>query len=389
MTKENARPDAAAGNNLPCTGTEEFIVGGAVRDLLLGRTPRETDVAFTGTVEGFICRNPSARKAGNDFPICILGGVEFAPLRDGNIFTDLLKRDFTMNALALEQTGRIFAHPHAFEDLRNKVIRTASTTSLHDDPVRVFRAARFAATFADFTIHEDTLGQMRAVAAEGRLLSATPERVCGEILKALETPAPGQFLRVLAQGQCLSPWFAELAGADTIPAGPLPYHRENVLEHTAQVMDRCAGNPAAAYMALCHDLGKMLTPADMLPRHHGHDATGEEAATRLGIRLKLPGKLIRAGALAARHHMKGANYKALRPGTRVDMLSALGSSQLPAFAALVLADSGEAVTRRMEHDMKTILAVRLPDHLHNLGPESGARLRELRCAALLRHDQIA
>lgn len=386
MTKKNARPAEAAGNNAPCTGTEEFIVGGAVRDLLLGRTPRETDIAFSGSVEGFICRNPSARKAGNDFPICILGGVEFAPLRGGSIFSDLLERDFTMNALALDETGRIFAHPYAFEDIRNRVIRTAGENALHNDPVRAFRAARFAATFADFDIHEETLRQMRSVASEKRLLSATPERVCGELLKALETPSPGRFLRVLAQGKCLAPWFAELEGADTIPAGPLPYHRESVLEHTAQVMDRCAGNATAVYMALCHDLGKMLTPADMLPRHHGHDIMGEGAAIRLGARLKLPNRLIRAGALAARHHMKGATYADLRPGTRVDLLSSLGSSLLPAFAVLVQADCGEDIMRRMESDMEAILAVRLPDHLHNLGPESGARLRELRCAALLGPD---
>ncbi len=362
---------------------EEYIVGGAVRDLLLGRPPREYDIAFTGTVEGFICRNPSARKAGNDFSICILDGREYAPLRGKSIHEDLALRDFTINALALDYSGRIYAHPDALNDLQSRCMRPAGPTALADDPVRVFRAARFAATLPDFSLHSETVDQMRRVAASGVLASVTPERVAGELLKALKTPAPGNFLRVLDAGNCLAPWFGEFAGASDIPAGPLPYHAESVLEHVAQVMDRCAGDADAVYMALCHDVGKTVSPPEQLPHHYRHEHRGEAMAEQLGARLKLSVRLVRAGAVAARQHMKGGTYPALRRGTRVDLLMTLNRhSLLLPFARLVQADSGVDHGERMRGELDAILRVALPDALRNLGPESGRRLRELRCAVL-------
>ncbi len=363
--------------------TEEFIMGGAVRDLLLGRTPRETDIAFQGTVEGFICRNPKARKAGNDFPICILNGIEYAPLRGETIFEDLALRDFTINAVALDSRGRMYLHPLALADLSYRLIRPAGPTALQDDPARVFRAARFAATFPDFHVHAETCAQMRIVARLGLLDSLTPERVAGELAKALATPAPGQFLRVLAQGNCLEPWFTELQGTVSIPAGPLPYHTESVLEHTATVMDRCAGNPVAVYMALCHDLGKGETPPHLLPHHHGHEQRGERTADRLATRLRLSTHLLRAGTAAARHHMKGGQYASLRHGTRVDMLMHLHTHALiDPFCRFVQADSGKDISVRVAQELACILATQLPENLRNLGPKSGALLRERRCAAL-------
>lgn len=367
------------------TEMEEFIVGGAVRDLLLGYSPREIDYTFTDTVEGFICRNPSARKAGNDFSICILNGREYAPLRGKNIHEDLLLRDFTINSLALDYSGRIFAHPLAFADLRNKTIRPASVTALKDDPIRAFRAARFAARLEGFSIHQETISQMRHIASSALLDSVTPERVAGELCKTMRSAHPGTFLRVLEKGGCLAPWFAELASASTIPAGPLPYHSESVLEHTAQVMDKCAGDPVAVYMALCHDLGKTSTPAENLPHHYKHELRGEGTATALGKRLKLSNKLIRAGAVAARQHMKGGLYPSLRVGTRVDMLMELNKhSLLEPFCTLIRADSGEDFSEIINRERDVVLRVVLPDSLRNLGEESGIRLRELRCEALAR-----
>ncbi|GFM33856.1 hypothetical protein [Desulfovibrio subterraneus] len=369
------------------TGMEEYLVGGAVRDLLLGRTPHEFDYAFADTVEGFICRNPSARKAGNDFSICILNGLEHAPLRGNNIHEDLQLRDFTINAVALDQNGRLYAHPQAFADLRNRTLRPTNATSLKNDPIRAFRAARFAADFTDFTLHPELLVQMQEIASSGVLGLMTPERVAGELIKAMRTPQPGRFLRELHRGGCLGPWFRELENADNIPAGPLPYHRESVLEHTAQVMDKCAGDPTAVYMALCHDLGKTLTPEDVLPHHYKHEHRGEELARVLGMRLKLSNRLMRAGMVAARQHMKGGTYLSLRAGTRVDLLMEINKhSLLEPFCRLVLADSGIDLLERMREDRDTILRVVLPDELRNRGPESGIRLREMRCAALAGHQ---
>jgi len=198
---------------------------------------------------------------------------------------------------------------------------------------------------------------------------------------------PGRFLRVLGRAGCLAPWLAELAGAHAVPAGPAPYHAENLLAHTAEVMDRLAallpGNETAAWMGLCHDLGKAATPAEEYPRHHGHAERGGPMAQALGERLALPGALIRAGVLAAERHMVAGAYGRLRPGTRVDLLDRLQKEGvLREMFALVVADNGSDHLARAEAELATMLAVRLPPGLRGLGPESGAALRTLRAQRL-------
>ncbi|BFR48489.1 HD domain-containing protein [Nitratidesulfovibrio sp. HK-II] len=453
-----------------------YLVGGAVRDLLLGGMPREHDVAFEGDAACFVRQNPGARKVGRDIDVYLLGGVEHLPLR-GTLDEDLAARDFTVNAMALTETGMLHAHPQALADLAARVLRPASPTALADSPVRVFRAARFAARFPEFSVHPETLAQMREVAASGALDSLPAEQVCRETLKALATPCPGRYLKVLHAGGCLSPWFAELAGADGVPAGPVRYHTESVLDHVARVMDiaaalaehrppgegggapqphGAANGPApdtwnspemsgmqpprpelVAWMALCHDLGKVTTGADVLPHHYGHEDRGAPLARALGARLAMPVRFIEAGDMAARLHMRLARYAELRPGTRVDLLLAMHlRGLLPAMRLLVLADgtgkgmdtgpdcaqrqpddaivtasspaSGtgdalapydppripdacmsrlEALRRRTESELATLLAVKLPPEFRNQGASSGAHLRELRSMALARLDE--
>lgn len=464
-----------------------YLVGGAVRDLLLGVMPREHDVAFEGGAACFVRQNPGARKVGRDIDVYLLDGVEHLPLR-GTLDEDLAARDFTVNAMALTETGMLHAHPQALADLAARVLRPASPTALADSPVRVFRAARFAARFPEFSVHPETLGQMREVAASGALDSLPAEQVCRETLKALATPCPGRYLKVLHAGGCLLPWFAELAGADGVPAGPVRYHTGSVLDHVARVMDMAAAlaanepgggcaapqAPGAAHspapdtwdspempgmhpprlelvtwMALCHDLGKVTTGADVLPHHYGHEDRGAPLARALGARLAMPVRFIEAGDMAARLHMRLARYAELRPGTRVDLLLAMHlRGLLPAMRLLVLADgtgkgmdtgpdcalrqpddapgmatrgepaaaavtasppaSGtgdtlapygppripeaclsrlEALRRRTESELATLLAVKLSPEFRNLGAASGAHLRELRSMALARLDE--
>ncbi len=216
-----------------------YLVGGAVRDLLLGRHVREHDVAFEGDAACFVRQNPRARKVGRDVDVYLVDGVEHMPLR-GTLDEDLAARDFTVNALAMTEAGLVHAHPQALQDLAHRVLRPASPTALADSPVRAFRAARFAAQFPDFSVHPETLDQMRAVAASGALDALPAEQVCRETLKALAAPCPGRYLKVLHAGDCLLPWFSELAGADAVPAGPARYHAGSVLDHVARVMDMAA-----------------------------------------------------------------------------------------------------------------------------------------------------
>ena len=369
-----------------------YTAGGAVRDFLLGRPVRDLDLLFDGPEADFIQANPQARKVRDlPCPIYLLGGYEYTPLRGGSFAADMLRRDFTCNALALAEDGRLFAHPQAMADLLDRVIRPASPESLTDDPVRLFRAARLHASLAGFSLHPECLAAMRDPAVS--LHGIAPEQVGRETQKACATAKPGDFLRDLAEAGRLSPWFAELEGTPGIPAGPPKYHNASVLEHTARVMDAtallCRGDSEetrtlAVWSALCHDLGKATTPPEILPHHYEHEVRGITAAATLADRLRLPNRMRTAGIKAARLHMKAGVYPTLRAGTRVDLLMEAHAADLvrPLFLT-AQADSGRTdLLEAAERDLAVILAVHLPPERRNQGAASGAWLRELRCTTL-------
>ncbi|MEW5772057.1 MAG: HD domain-containing protein [Thermodesulfobacteriota bacterium] len=377
-----------------------LLVGGAVRDLLLGSPAAERDfLVLDAAPEEFTARFPTAKLVGKAFPVYILAGEEYAFPRSEGLTGDLLARDFTINALALDLPGYpaipdradpalLHApHPDSLADLAGRVLRPASKTALADDPLRVFRASRFLARFPDFSPHPSLAGAMGEAARAGLLAGLAGERVGMEARKALRSPAPGRFLRMLDEAGCLMPWFAELVGASSIPAGPPPHHSSSVLEHTAQVMDRLAAlapaNELAGWMALAHDLGKVLTPQEEWPRHLGHEERGQAAAEALGRRLALPERLAQAGRQAARLHMRAMRYPELRPGSRVDLLAAAQAAAVTReLFLLAQADHGSDHWPAASADLAAMLSVRLPADARDQGPESGRRLRELRAQAL-------
>ncbi|MBU1001313.1 MAG: HD domain-containing protein [Proteobacteria bacterium] len=390
------------------------LVGGAVRDILLGRDAQDFDYLVLGATPGqFLERFPTAQQVGKAFPVYLVDGDEYAFPRVGtcpscccafgdkdllnDLAADLQSRDLTINALALplpnhpalpsraEAWDLAVGTPRSMDDLRGRILRPVGATSLAEDPLRVFRAARFCAQFPDFTVHDDLKRAMGAVVSQGLTASLSPERVGAELRKVLGAPKPGHFLRLLAQTDTLAPWFAELDGTATIPAGPQPHHAEgeSVLEHTAQLMDQLAPDELCCWMALTHDLGKGATPPEQHPSHHGHDCLGAPLARRLGERLALPVRFIRAGELAARWHTTAAHYLELRPGTRVDLLTTLHAQRLTnELFRLVRADTGDDFSQQVQRDLAVMLEVHLPPEWQNRGQESGERLRELRCQAL-------
>lgn len=387
-----------------------YLAGGAVRNLLLGEEPADTDFAFSGTEEEFIALNPGARKLG-DGPAYFLNGSEYSPLRGGNLAEDLYARDFTVNSFLMESNGVVHMHPKALSDLRGRILAPAASSSLADDPLRVFRAARFCAVFPDFTPSAECLEQMREAAGRESFRGIAAERVGRECVKALMGRRPGNFLRLLSITGALDYWFKELAGAEGIPAGPVEFHKTDVLEHIAQVMDKTEqefetwksspqntgkspgrdyGKIAweirllAAWMSLCHDLGKTDTPEDILPHHYQHEVRGMRAASGLARRLRLADRLRKAGILAAKLHMKAGIYPGLRPATRVDLIMEAHSARLltPLFL-LAQADSGNnTLLAQAARDLQLILGVRLPAKWQNKGKDSGKILRELRCQKL-------
>ncbi|SBV94075.1 conserved hypothetical protein [uncultured delta proteobacterium] len=359
--------------------------------MLLGRSPTEFDIVFDGSPEETARFHENAPKVGKTAVTYIIDGRDHVPLL-GTIAEDLLARDCTINALLLDENGMLHALPTTFSDLRDGIIRHASPTAFLRDPVRVFRAARFAAALPGFSIAPETTDRMREAAGHEHFRTVAAERVGKECMKAMAGHAPGNFIRALAAADALVPWFSPLETGNAIPAGPAKYHDDkSVLEHTTKVMDAIAAMPLpekdralAVWMGLCHDLGKVTTPPETLPRHIGHELRGEALAGELARRLRLPGLWEKAGRLAASLHMKAGQYAVLRPGTKVDLLHALAASRLAApFTALVAADSGDGSLREtMTRDMQTILAVTLPEEWRDKGPKSAAELRRLRVRVL-------
>ncbi|GAU08190.1 tRNA nucleotidyltransferase [Desulfoplanes formicivorans] len=344
-------------------------------------------VVIGGTREQLLRRYPHAKPVGKKIAVYYVHGDEYTLSTAKTIEEDLETRDLTINALAMDEDGRIIAHPSALEHLRAKLLYPVADDNFFVDPARVYRAARFAACLPDFSVHPHLLAVMRRVAAKGACRHLPAERVGKELMKSLAGSEPARFVTICRQGGALKGWFEELEQAAQVPAGPVPYHDETLLEHLCQVMDRLAGDSVRVWMGLCHDLGKIMTPQDVRPAHHGHDRAGVDIVRKLGKRLRLPSGLVRAGMAASRWHMTLARYDILRPGTRVDLLTSVGSRELLGnLCALVVADGGIDMTDRVLHDFRIIHNIHLPATWQGRGPRSGEQLRILRAQALVQHS---
>ena len=278
-------------------GGTAYIVGGAVRDKIMGRIPHDHDVMVVGVdVSAFEQIFPSAKMTGNAFPVyrVDIGGEEvevafarkeekieaghsgFRMVFDPSVSLeeDLIRRDTTMNSLAQEiLTGAVVDLFGGSEDIHNKVIKAVSSHFV-EDAVRVLRVARQAAQFG-FAVDAETIELMRSCRDE--LAIEPKERVFGEMVKALATTRPSVFFRVLRECDCLSVAFPEI-DALIGQTQPAQWHPEgDAFEHSMQVLDRVASKTidiVVRFAALYHDIGKGLTPAELLPKHNGHDKAG-------------------------------------------------------------------------------------------------------------------
>ncbi len=362
-----------------------YRVGGAIRDELLGRPRADLDFVVLHCSGQDFCRAfPEAKRVGRqNRAVYHVRGAEFTLSAAPDIQSDLARRDLTINALAQNQNGDLFALDQSWEDLKSRVLRQVKDDNFFQDPVRIFRAARLAADLPDFTVARELMALLIRVGQTRALYGLAPERVGREVLKACAAPNPGRFLRILDQTGTLSPWFRELARAGSIPAGPGHVHEHSLLEHTACVMDLLAGKPLQVWMGLCHDLGKSLTREADLPHHFGHDRAGARLAEVLGDRLRLPREYQRAGHTAARWHMVAGQYDRLRPGTRVDLLMNLKACpKVKDLFSLVKADQGADHLSQAVRDLQIVRSVKLPPEHRGLGRRSGSLLRNLQAQAL-------
>ena len=320
-----------------------YLVGGAVRDRLLGRPHQERDFVVVGATPDELLAL-GYRPVGKDFPVFLHPdtGEQYALARterktgpgyygfatrfspDVTLEDDLARRDLTVNAMAQSTSGEIIDPYGGLRDLEARMLRHVSPAFV-EDPLRVLRVARFAARFAPlgFTVAPETLGLMRAIVASGELGALVPERVWVETERALGEAWPVTYFEVLHACGALAAVFPEVAALFGVPQ-PEKWHPEvDTGVHTLQVLEVAAGlspDTTVRFAALVHDVGKGLTPRSQWPRHIGHEEAGVQLIERLAARLRIPNEHRELAVLVARHHARVHRVGEQRPGTVLELL---------------------------------------------------------------------
>ena len=299
-----------------------YCVGGAVRDQLLGLPVQDHDWVVVGsTPEDMVAQG--FQPVGKDFPVFLhpqtheeyaLARTERKTARGHKGFAvyaapgvtleqDLLRRDFTVNAIAQDADGNLIDPHNGIADLRAGILRHVSA-AFSEDPVRILRAARFAARFG-FAIAPETLELMRGMVNNGEVDALVAERVWQELARGLLEKKPSRFFETLRSCGALAKILPELDALFGVPQ-PEKYHPEiDCGIHALLVVDDAARHDYALkvrFAALTHDLGKGSTPKDILPRHIGHELRSVELLKKLSRRLRVPGECSDLALLAARYH---------------------------------------------------------------------------------------
>lgn len=334
-------------NKIKDNGGTLYLVGGAVRDKLLGNEIHDEDYCVTGiTATQFKALFPESFLRGKDFEVFDIYGTEFAMARRErktgtghkefeittspqiSIEEDLARRDITINSIAQEVlTGKIIDPFNGQKDLENRIIR-ATTLAFKEDPLRVYRVARFAAKL-NFSVDDNTLEMMNSLKEE--LSTLSKERVFVEFEKALKTDKPSIFFNVLKKANVLEVHFKEIY--DLIGAlQPEKYHPEgDAYVHTMMVLDYCATmteNVEIRFSALVHDLGKGLTPKEEYPHHYNHEINGVKLVENLGNRIGIPNSWKKCGKIACREHMRGGIFFKMKPAKKIEFIERVAKTYL-------------------------------------------------------------
>lgn len=307
------------------SGEKIMLVGGTVRDALLGRPPQDIDLLTTlpeETLQQFGFRQVIAKSTQ---PIWFqadrrLGTIEVTTINSIDLLrNELIRRDFTVNAMAVSLDGQLHDPLGGRDDLLQRHLVVCSPSCFDDDPLRLFRAFRFEADGWHLTEESTTL-----IASQDWMmpLAALPaERFSRELLKALATADPARFFERMLQFRVGQHWLPELFSMPQVPAGPPEHHPEgDLLSHSLQVLQRVTAqtaDPLARFCGFFHDLGKLQTAPEQYPRHHGHDQAGVPLSVELCNRLRLPVRYRRALAGVNRLHTTMGLWDTLRDATRL------------------------------------------------------------------------
>ena len=405
---------------------EKYLVGGAVRDQLLGYPVKERDWVVVGETPESMLRQ-GFRAVGKDFPVFLHpdSHEEYALARterktapgykgfvvhadvDVTLEQDLQRRDLTINAIATTPDGEIIDPYNGREDLDKRLFRHVSP-AFAEDPVRILRVARFAARYRHlgFKLASETQELMRKMVAAGEVDHLVPERVWAELLKALNEQSPSAFFHTLLDCGALEKIIPELFNLFGV-SQPEKYHPEiDTGIHALMCLEQAAilsPKPEVRFAALMHDLGKALSPKDNLPHHYGHETKGLLVLEALCNRLRVPNNFKALALHVMQYHTHCHKVTELKPSTLVDLLHNLGAfkqhSQFPEFLLACEADAKGRTglenkpypqAAYLEAAAKATRSVDTSDLMdgHLQGAQIGEAIRQLRIQAIVDMTKI-
>jgi tRNA nucleotidyltransferase (CCA-adding enzyme) len=397
-----------------------YLVGGAVRDALLGLPVKERDWVVVGSTRDELL-GLKYREVGRDFPVFLHPdsheeyalarlerkvspgyrgfAVEFGP--QVTLEEDLARRDLTINAIAEAQDGSLLDPYNGRRDLQARVLRHVSPAFI-EDPVRILRVARFAARFAylDFHVAPETMELMRAMVERGEVNALVAERVWQETEKALHEPGASVFFKVLRECGALKVIYPEIDALFGVPQ-PEKWHPEiDTGVHTLMVLDqavRLSTDVTVRFAALVHDLGKATTPHAEWPGHKGHEERSVALIGVLSERLRLPKEYRDLSVIVARYHGNVHRAFDLRPKTILGILEKTDAFRRPErFAQALLACEADSRGRlgleqvpypqreylQAARDAAAAIKPTPQDIAEHAGPKIAERLHERRLEAI-------
>lgn len=399
---------------------EMYLVGGAVRDQLLNTPVTDRDWVVVGASPEWMIEQ-RFQPIGQDFPVFLhpqtkeeyalarterksgrgYKGFSFYAAPDITLEQDLLRRDLTINAMAMDNQGQLIDLFGGFSDLQNAKLRHVSK-AFAEDPLRVLRVARFAAQLSvqDFSIASETLELMGSIVSSGELLELTPERVWLETQKALKTAKPRKYFEVLHQVGALEQLFPEISCLFGVPQTK-KYHPEvdtglHVLMSLDQIC-KTSSDVAVRFAVLVHDLGKGTTPKHEWPSHKGHEARGVDQIEKLCDRLNIANDYRDLAKKVSRWHLHCHKAYELKASTIEKLFSGLDLWRKPDnLEKFLLCCTADARGRTDFEDREYAQADYLKDcfssasevHSQSIlgrgitGPEVGEELRLGRIAAI-------
>jgi tRNA nucleotidyltransferase (CCA-adding enzyme) len=302
-----------------------YLVGGAVRDKILGLKVTDRDWVVTGSTPDEMLKQ-GFTPVGKDFPVFLhpktheeyalarterktaagYHGFQFHADSDVSLEEDIKRRDLTINALAEDQLGNIFDYVDGRADIENRVLRHISP-AFAEDPVRILRIARFASRFSNlgFRIADETMELMRDMVKNGEVDALVPERVWQETVKSLAEPSPDVFIETLRACGALEILYPEIDRLFGVPQ-PEEHHPEiDTGVHTLMVLQQAcllSDEPVVRFAALTHDLGKGSTVKEQLPHHYGHEERGFHLVRELCERYRVPNQFRQLAEITSRYH---------------------------------------------------------------------------------------